>query len=77
MKKGTTVKERKAVYQTKPDVVTIPVTVFETAESKEELEDWLLANDREFIEKMRKVRKDDLAGKFISWEEVKKKLNIK
>ena len=71
------VKEKKAAYETKPNVVTIPVTVFETAESKEELEDWLLANDREFIEKMRRVRKDDLAGKFISWEEAKKKLNIK
>jgi len=77
MKKWIMVKEKRVAYESKPDVVTIPLTVFETAESKEELEDWLLANDKEFIKKMRKVRRDDLAGRFISWEEAKRKLNIK
>jgi len=77
MKKVTMVKERKTVYQTKPGVVTIPVTVFETAESKEELEDWLLAHNPEFIKRMKKARADDLAGKGKTLEEIKRKLCIK
>jgi hypothetical protein len=43
-------------------------------EIEHELEDWLLSQDKKFINKMTKARKDDLQGKFIHWEKAKKKL---
>ncbi|MFH1231339.1 MAG: hypothetical protein V1709_07580 [Planctomycetota bacterium] len=43
-------------------------------EIEHELEDWFLSQDKKFINKMTKARKDDLQGKFIPWEKAKKKL---
>ena len=57
--------------------VTFPLTVFETANTKEDLEDWLLSQNPEFIKKMRKARKDDLEGRGTDWEALKKDLCIK
>ena len=57
--------------------VTFPLTVFETASTKEDLEDWLLSQNPEFIKKMRKARKDDLEGRGTDWEALKKDLCIK
>ncbi len=37
----------------------------------EELEDWLLVHNPEFIARMRRARENDLAGKSIAWEQVK------
>jgi len=59
------------------ETVTFPVSVFETADTKEDLEDWLLSQNPEFIRKMRKTRKDDLLGKGKSWESLKRELCIK
>ncbi len=59
-----TVKEKKTV--------TFPLKVFETANTKEDLEDWLLAQDPEFIKRMRKARKDDIEGRGRDWEDIKK-----
>jgi hypothetical protein len=70
------IKEPKTNYIAE-NTITIPIEVFETAESKEEIEDWLLAHDPEFIERMRKARASDLAGKGKTLEEIKKKLCIK
>jgi len=75
-KKIQFVKENRPSYKTK-NTITIPVEVFETAESKEEIEDWLLAHDPEFIKRMRKARESDLAGKGKTLEEIKRKLCIK
>lgn len=61
----------------KSDVVVFPASVFETADTKEDLEDWLLAQDAAFIKKMRKARKDDLQGKGKDWGVLKKELCIK
>ncbi len=58
-------------------VVVIPIDVFETAESKEDLEDWLMAQNPAFIKRMRKTRKDDLKSSGKNWETIKKKLCIK
>ena len=77
MRKKIVIEEGKTTYQTKPDVISFPVTVFETAESKEELEDWLLVHDFEFIKKMKRARKNDIDGEFISWKKAKRTLNIK
>lgn len=61
----------------KEPVVEIPLTVFETAQTKEDLEDWLLSQGTQFIKKMRKARKDDISGKGIDWSTIKKELCIK
>ena len=42
----------------------------------EELEDWLLVHNPEFIARMRRARENDLAGKSIAWEQVKQELGI-
>ena len=57
--------------------VTFPLTVFETANTKEDLEDWLLSQNPEFIKKMHKARKDDLEGRGTDWEALKKGICIK
>lgn len=51
--------------------VTFPLTVFETANTKEDLEDWLLSQNTEFIKRMRQARKDDLEGRGKDWEALK------
>ena len=36
----------------KSEEVTFPLSVFETADTKEDLEDWLLSQNPEFIKRM-------------------------
>jgi hypothetical protein len=43
-------------------------------EIEHELEDWLLSQDKRFLNKMTRARRDDLQGKFIPWDKAKKKL---
>lgn len=57
-------------------VLTIPVSVFETAETKEELEDWLAAHDPVFIEEMRRIKAEADEGKGIPLEEAAKKWGV-
>ena len=57
--------------------VTFPLSIFETANTIEDLEDWLLSNNPEFIKRMRKVRKDDIQGTGKDWKSLKKELCIK
>ena len=46
------------------DVLEIPTAVWESAETKEDLEDWLLAHNPKLIQQLRHIRKqEDLAGK--------------
>lgn len=61
----------------KSEVISFHVSIFETADTKEDLEDWLLAQDVEFIRKMNKARKDDIEGKGKDWRQLKKELCIK
>jgi hypothetical protein len=61
----------------KSEEVTFPLSVFETADTKEDLEDWLLSQDPEFIRKMRKARREDILGKGKSWGSLKRELCIK
>jgi hypothetical protein len=51
--------------------VIFPPSVFETADTNEDLEDWLLSQDPEFIKKMRKARREDILGKGKSWDLLK------
>jgi len=58
--------------------ISIPKTVFATAETLEDLEDWFLSKDPEFISKLNKIRREeDLKGKGVSLETLCKKWNIK
>lgn len=59
------------------EVITFPLSVFETADTKEDLEDWLLSQNPDFIAGMRKARQDDSKGKGKDWELLKKELCIK
>ncbi len=61
----------------KSEVVTFPISVFETADTKDDLEDWLLSQNQNFIKRMRKARKDDIQGKGKDWKQLKKELCIK
>ena len=61
----------------KSEEVTFPLSVFETADTKEDLEDWLLSQRPAFIKKMRKARQEDLSGEGKSWESLKSELCIK
>jgi hypothetical protein len=57
--------------------ISIPLSVLMTVTSLDELEDWLQARDPAFIEEMRKIRAEDLAGcKTHTIEELRKEWNI-
>jgi hypothetical protein len=61
----------------RPEVITFPLSVFETANTKEDLEDWLLSQNPDFIKRMRKARQDDIQSKGKDWMVLKKELCIK
>jgi hypothetical protein len=61
----------------KEKMISFPVSVFETAETKDDLEDWLMCQDPEFINLLLEARQDDLDGKGIDLETLKKELCIK
>jgi hypothetical protein len=61
----------------KQETITFPLSIFETADTIEDLEDWLLSENPEFIKKMRKVRRDDMQGEGKDWQSLKKELCIK
>ncbi len=64
--------EQMPLINKKDDTVTFPLTVFKTAETIEDLEDWLLSNNPDFIKRMRKARQEDIQGKGKNWEDLKK-----
>lgn len=66
-----------ALAKMKSEEVTFPLSVFETADTKEDLEDWLLSQNPYFIKKMRKARREDISGKGRSWASLKRELCIK
>lgn len=57
---------------TRENSLTFPITVWETAESKEDLEDWILSKNKDFISEMRRLRREDMAGKFKPFKPQKK-----
>jgi hypothetical protein len=65
------------ITKDKQEMVSFPVSIFETAETKEELEDWLMCQDPEFIAKLRKARQEHLNGEGTDLETIKKELCIK
>ncbi len=69
-------KEKIATYNAHRRTLSIPIEVFETAETKEEIEDWLLSQDQNFIKEMRKAKADMDGGRYIPWHQIKRKLNV-
>ncbi len=61
----------------KSKIIAFPLSVFETADTKEDLEDWLLSQNPDFIKRMRKARGYDIQGKGKDWELLKKELCIR
>jgi hypothetical protein len=58
-------------------VLEIPTTIWESAETKEELEDWLLSQNPKLIRQLRRIRRrEDLAGKGKSLDEVARQWHI-
>ena len=59
------------------DVLEIPTPVWDSAETKEELDDWLLAQNPKLIRQLRRIRTDeDAAGKGKPLSEVARRWNI-
>jgi len=55
----------------------IPATVWESAETKEEIEDWLLAHSPRLMRQLRRIRqKEDLGGQGKPLTEIAKRWNI-
>jgi len=62
---------------TTKNVLEIPTDVWETAETKEELEDWLLAHNPKLVRQLRRIRRqEDLAGRGKPLSEVARRWNI-
>jgi len=62
---------------TTKNVLEIPTDVWETAETKEELEDWLLAHNPKLVRQLRRIRREeDLAGRGRPLSEVARRWNI-
>lgn len=60
------------------DVLEIPASVWESSETKEEVEDWLLSQNPAAILQLREIRrKEDLAGQGKPLSEIARKWNIK
>ena len=56
--------------------VVIPVEVFVEAETLDDVEDWLMLQDEEFMARLVEARRQHLAGDVMSLEEVKEKLGL-
>jgi molybdopterin converting factor small subunit len=50
------------------DVVEIPTSILDSVDTLDELEDWLMANNRRVMRELRQARQDDLAGRFKAWK---------
>jgi len=52
----------------KAATVEIPVSVLESVDTLDELEDWLTAHNVRIMRELHQARKDDLTGKFKRWK---------
>lgn len=59
-------------------VIEIPKGVWETAETKEDIEDWLLTRNPKLVRQLRRIRRhEDLAGRGQTLRDVARRWNIK
>ena len=60
------------------ELISIPKTVLESAETLEDIEDWLISQNPEFIKELRRIRtEEDLKEKGETLQSLCKKWNIK
>ena len=57
--------------ETNKDVIEIPAEIWAGAESLNDLENWLIANDPESIAALTEAREQHLRGALISLDEIK------
>jgi hypothetical protein len=50
------------------NVVEIPTSILDSVDTLDELEDWLMSNNRRVMRELRQARQDDLTGKFKAWK---------
>jgi hypothetical protein len=50
------------------DVIEIPTAVWDSVDTLDELEDWLMAKNPHVMRELHQARRDDLAGKFKAWK---------
>ena len=60
----------------KEGYVVIPMEVFVKAETIDDIEDWLMLQNDEFLAGLVEARRQHLAGEILSLEEVKAKLGL-
>ncbi len=58
------------------EYVLIPIDVFTKAETIEELEDWVIANNSKLIDKLLEAREQHLRGEGISAKDLREELGI-
>ncbi|WP_040335162.1 hypothetical protein [Candidatus Magnetobacterium casense] len=51
-------------------MISFPLNIFEMANTKEVLEDWLLSQNQEIIDRLLKARQDDIQGKGMNWKDL-------
>ena len=50
------------------DGIEIPVPVFSSVETLDELQDWLASQNPQLMAELREARQEDVAGKFKVWQ---------
>lgn len=60
----------------KEGYVVIPMEVFVRAETIDDIEDWLMLQNDEFLTGLVEARRQHLAGEILSLEEVKARLGL-
>ncbi|MBF0542447.1 MAG: hypothetical protein HQK91_13470 [Nitrospirae bacterium] len=65
------------ITKDKQEMVSFPISVFESAETKDELEDWLISQNPEIMAILKQALQDEIDGKGIDLETLKKELCIK
>ena len=67
----------KATAEKPEEMVQIPRSVFEKfIDFEEAMEDWIISQDEDLIEKLHQAKRDAKNGKFIPWEQAKTQLHI-
>lgn len=60
------------------EMIRIPKSILESASTLDEIEDWLSANNPQFVEELRRIRREeDLTGQGTFLEELAEKWHIK
>ncbi|MBV6339968.1 MAG: hypothetical protein SFH39_06175 [Candidatus Magnetobacterium sp. LHC-1] len=58
-------------------MISFPLNIFEMVETKDALEDWLLSQNQEVIDRLLKARQDDIEGKGMDWKDLKEESGLK